>query len=137
MGSYVPQLGDRVVYFMELHRQHIEETMSSRSRAALPQWDDIGDLRFAEPCEVESIDYIISSAECSPSIARLTLVLSDPEQEVFGKQLVVDLPPPTSGYEEFLIQRERFDDAVERQWEIGSTCKVGWCDEGSRVLMLC
>lgn len=120
---YVPQLGDEIVYLIGVHQQWFDE--HPHNGTVMPHWAEIGDLRFAEPCKVTQIDYtILGGQEGKPTVARMRLSFSDITTRYFGSEIIVDAPPPNFGHEEFIIERTRWCDAIDKRWHAGDFCKV-------------
>lgn len=122
VGYYVPQMGDSVVYFSDLHREFCQVNPLLATALDL---DIADDLRFAEPCEVVGIGYeIFRDVDLSPTVARVKLRLTDEIR--FGDMsfLEVVIPPPIFGHEEFVVHQTLFRNAISHDWNVGDHCQV-------------
>ena len=55
---------------------------------------------------------------------RLRLVLADESSPLCGQEFSADLPPPQTGYGDFIILRSRWDAAMQQHWRVGDECQV-------------
>lgn len=59
----------------------------------------------------------------------MVLQFVDPNSSVFGKSFKLNLPDVT-GFPDFLVERTRFDAAMQRNWTRRDKCRVWWKNEG-------
>ncbi|KAK1291797.1 hypothetical protein QJS10_CPB17g01104 [Acorus calamus] len=121
---YIPQLGDEVAYLKQGHQEYLE---LCHSQEIGPWRMFIGNLRAVEFCRVESLDYsqVPGSGE---SCCKLTLEFTDPSSSVFGKIFKMTLPE-LRDFPDFLVERTRYDAAMERNWTHRDKCQVWWRDD--------
>ncbi|OIV95925.1 hypothetical protein TanjilG_27029 [Lupinus angustifolius] len=121
---YIPQLGDEVVYLRQGHQEYLDY---SRKRESGPWISLKGHVRAVEYCIVESIEYshVPGSGD---SCCKMTLQFVDPDSTVAGKCFKLTLPDLTS-FPDFLVERTRFDAAMQRNWTRRDKCKVWWKNE--------
>lgn len=118
---YIPQLGDEVVYLRQGHQEYID---NSHSREVGP-WKKIkGNIRAVEFCSVKDLEYatVPGSGE---SCCKMTLEFVDPTSNVAGKSFELTLPDLTD-FPDFLVERSRYDAAIERKWTTRDKCQVWW-----------
>lgn len=121
---YIPQQGDEVVYLRQGHQEYIEY---SRKRESGP-WVSLKEhLRAVEYCRVQSLEYshVPGSGD---SCCKMTLEFLDPNSSVVGKTFKLTLPEVT-GFPDFLVERTRFDAAIQRNWTRRDKCRVWWKNE--------
>ncbi|XP_027187963.1 uncharacterized protein [Cicer arietinum] len=121
---YIPQQGDEVVYLRQGHQEYIDY---SRKRESGP-WMSIKEhLRAVEYCRVQSLEYshVPGSGD---SCCKMTLQFVDPNSSVVGKTFKLTLPEVTS-FPDFLVERTRFDAAIQRNWTRRDKCRVWWKNE--------
>ncbi|CAL5184297.1 unnamed protein product [Lathyrus oleraceus] len=121
---YIPQLGDEVVYLRQGHQEYIDY---SRKRESGPWVSLKGHLRAVEYCRVQSLEYshVPGSGD---SCCKMTLQFVDPNSSVVGKTFKLTLPEVT-GFPDFLVERTRFDAAIQRNWTRRDKCRVWWKNE--------
>ncbi|KAK1278957.1 hypothetical protein QJS04_geneDACA007097 [Acorus gramineus] len=121
---YIPQLGDEVAYLKQGHQEYLE---LCHSHEIGPWRMFIGNLRAVEFCRVESLNYsqVPGSGE---SCCKLTLEFTDPSSSVFGKIFKMTLPE-LRDFPDFLVERTRYDAAMERNWTHRDKCQVWWRDD--------
>ncbi|XP_058723558.1 uncharacterized protein LOC131595268 [Vicia villosa] len=121
---YIPQQGDEVVYLRQGHQEYIDY---SRKRESGPWVSLAGHLRAVEYCRVQSLEYshVPGSGD---SCCKMTLQFVDPNSSVVGKTFKLTLPEVT-GFPDFLVERTRFDAAIERNWTRRDKCRVWWKNE--------
>ncbi|KAL5782167.1 hypothetical protein ACOSP7_007196 [Xanthoceras sorbifolium] len=124
-SRYIPQLGDEIVYLRQGHQEYINH---SRSREVGPWTTVNGNIRAVEFCKVENLEYAVTSGS-GDSCCKMTLKFIDPDSSVFHKTFKLTLPEVT-GFPDFLVERTRFDAAVQRNWTCRDKCKVWWKNEG-------
>uniref|UniRef100_A0A5B6ZS60 Putative bromodomain and WD repeat-containing protein 3 isoform X1 n=1 Tax=Davidia involucrata TaxID=16924 RepID=A0A5B6ZS60_DAVIN len=124
-SRYIPQQGDEVVY---LRQGHQEYASYSSSKDAGP-WKTIrGNIRAVEFCRVEGLEYSTRSGS-GESCCKMTLQFVDPSSSVAGKSFTLILPEVT-GFPDFLVERTRYDAAIQRNWTYRDKCQVWWKNEG-------
>ncbi len=79
-------------------------------------------MRPAEPASVVGVEYNI--AQDLDTWMRLRLTLADDSSPLCGREVTVDLPPPHTGYGDFVILRSRWDAAMQQRWRSGDDCQV-------------
>ncbi|KAL5097878.1 hypothetical protein RYX36_002205 [Vicia faba] len=121
---YIPQQGDEVIYLRQGHQEYIDY---SRKRESGPWVSLKGHLRAVEYCRVQSLEYshVPGSGD---SCCKMTLQFVDPNSSVVGKTFKLTLPEVT-GFPDFLVERTRFDAAIERNWTRRDKCRVWWKNE--------
>lgn len=124
-SRYIPQLCDEVVYLRQGHEEYISQ---SRSKEKAP-WKVLkGDIRAVEFCKVEDLEYSALSGS-GESCCKMTLQFVDPSSSVLGKSFKLTLPEVT-GFPDFLVERSRYDAAIERNWTCRDKCQVWWKNDG-------
>lgn len=92
-------------------------------------WTSIkGNIRAVEFCKVEGLEYS-SLAGSGDSCCKMTLQFVDPTSSVFHKSFKLTLPEVT-GFPDFLVERTRFDAAMQKNWTSRDRCRVWWKNEG-------
>ncbi|KAK9288906.1 hypothetical protein L1049_017375 [Liquidambar formosana] len=124
-SRYIPQQGDEVVYLRQGHQEYINYCQSTEAGP----WRSIkGDIRAVEFCKVEGLEYAILPGS-GDSCCRMTIQFVDPTSSVFRKTFKLTLPEVTS-FPDFLVERTRFDAAIQRNWTCRDKCQVWWKNEG-------
>ncbi|KAL9407657.1 hypothetical protein AB3S75_046236 [Citrus x aurantiifolia] len=123
-SRYIPQLGDEVVYLRQGHQEYINY---SGSREVGPWITVKGNIRAVEFCKVESLEYATASGS-GDSCCKMTLKFIDPTSSVSNMTFRLTLPEVT-GFPDFLVERTRFDAAIQRNWTCRDKCKVWWKNE--------
>ncbi|ONK63196.1 uncharacterized protein A4U43_C07F12390 [Asparagus officinalis] len=120
---YIPQLGDEVAYLRQGHEEYIKSSHRPCEGGPLK----IKGLNAVEFCKVQSLDYstLPGSGE---SCCKLVLELTDPASDGFGKTFKLTLPELVA-YPDFLVERSRYDAAIERNWRYRDKCQVWWRNE--------
>nr|GMD76560.1 PH-interacting protein [Ipomoea batatas] len=122
---YIPQQGDEVVYLRQGHEEYISEC-DLRGRRP---WETIrGNISAVEFCRVEALEYT-SRPGSGESCSKMTLKFIDPSSAVSGKTFQLTLPEVT-GFPDFLVERTKYDVAMERNWTTRDKCRVWWKNEG-------
>nr|XP_043640019.1 PH-interacting protein isoform X2 [Erigeron canadensis] len=121
---YIPQLGDEVVYFIQGHQDYIN---NSNSREIGPWRSLKGDIRDVEFCKVKDLEYSALSGS-GEGCCKMTLQFEDPTSNVVGKSFKLTLAEVT-GFPDFLVERSRYDAAMERDWRAHDKCQVWWKNE--------
>ncbi|KAJ4840685.1 hypothetical protein Tsubulata_048630 [Turnera subulata] len=124
-SRYIPQIGDEVVYLRQGHQEYIEYTST---KEPVP-WKSLkGNIRAVEFCKVERLDYATLPGS-GDSCCKMILKFVDPASSVFQKSFKLTLPEVT-GFPDSLVERTRFDAAIQRKWTCRGKCKVWWRNEG-------
>lgn len=80
-----------------------------------------------EFCKVQGLAYSSESGS-GDSCCKMTLEFVDPSSSVFGKSFKLTLPEVT-GFPDFLVERTRYDAAIQRNWTHRDKCNVWWKNE--------
>ncbi|KAJ6689796.1 hypothetical protein OIU85_006135 [Salix viminalis] len=124
-SHYIPQQGDELAYLRQGHQEYIDCMKSKESGP----WKTIkGNIRAVEFCKVETLEYA-PFAGSGDSCCKMTLKFIDPTSSAFQKSFKLTLPEIT-GFPDFLVERTRFDAAIQRDWSRRDKCKVWWKNEG-------
>lgn len=121
-------LGSFVIF--QGHQEYIEQKGSRVSRDSRedPPWISMkGSIRAVEFCKVETLEYSSESGS-GDSCCKMTLKFVDPSSSVFGKTFKLTLPEVT-GFPDFLVEKTRYDAAIQRNWTHRDKCKVWWKNE--------
>lgn len=86
-----------------------------------------GHVRAVEYCRVQSLEYS-HLAGSGDSCCKMTLQFVDPNSSVVGKSFKLTLPEVTN-FPDFLVERTRFDAAMQRNWTRRDKCRVWWRSE--------
>jgi hypothetical protein len=127
--SYVPQLGDEVVYVPHGHHAFLEHSVN---KAADRPWLSLGapgSWRHAEPARVCEMRYAISQDGRDETVAVLRLRLADPASSNFGAEFTIELPRLEDA--DFLVPAHRYRAASARRWRTDDRCAVCWQDAGA------
>ncbi|CAA0831983.1 Unknown protein [Striga hermonthica] len=120
---YIPQLGDEVVYLRQGHEDFLELTQAQESGP----WVKHGDkIRAVEVCSVENLKYTTQRGS-GDSCCLITLKFIDSFCSVFGRKFQLLLPE--LDFPDFIVERSRYDAAIERNWSTRDKCLVWWRDE--------
>ena len=79
-------------------------------------------MRPAEPAHVAGVEYTI--ARDLTTWMRLRLVIIDDSSPLHKREFTVDLPPPQTGYADFVILRSRWEAAMQQRCRAGDDCQV-------------
>ncbi|KAM0954425.1 putative transcription factor WD40-like family [Dioscorea sansibarensis] len=121
---YIPQQGDEVAYLRQGHEEYVK---AYRSQEPVP-WKFVkGSLKAVEFCKVRDLHYstLPGSGE---SCCKLTLEFTDLSSCGFGKAFKLTLPELVA-FPDFLVERARFEAAIERNWTHRDKCQVWWRNE--------
>ncbi|KAL2341692.1 hypothetical protein Fmac_009632 [Flemingia macrophylla] len=121
---YIPQQGDEVVYLRQGHQEYIDHC---RRRESGP-WVSLKEhIRAVEYCRVQGLEYshVPGSGD---SCCKMTLQFVDHNSSVVGKSFKLTLPEVTS-FPDFLVERTRFEAAMQRNWTRRDKCRVWWKNE--------
>ena len=111
--------------FFQGHQEYITHSASHE----LGPWISVkGIIRAVEFCKVEGLAYS-PLAGSGDSCCKMTLQFVDPTSPVFGKTFKLTLPEVT-GFPDFLVERTRYDAAIQRNWTSRDKCRVWWKNEG-------
>ncbi|KAK9673015.1 hypothetical protein RND81_12G140300 [Saponaria officinalis] len=123
-SRYIPQQGDEVAYLRQGHHEFLS---SSRTPVRAP-WDVLkGEIRAVEFCKVIELDYSTVPGS-GDSCCKLTLKFIDDSSSVSGKTFKLSLPE-VSGFPDFLVERTRYEAAIQRNWTTRDKCQVWWKNE--------
>ncbi|XP_068153954.1 bromodomain and WD repeat-containing protein 3 [Drosophila tropicalis] len=123
-APYYPQMGDEIVYFRQGHHRYLEAVRAKKvyklSHSSEP-WN-FHTLRDHELVRVIGIKYEIRP----PRLCCLKLAMIDDEGNMTGTTFKIkyhDMPDVL----DFLVLRQTFDLAVQRNWSIGDRfrCMIG------------
>ncbi|KZV17019.1 bromodomain and WD repeat-containing protein 3 [Dorcoceras hygrometricum] len=121
-SRYIPQLGDEVVYLRQGHKEYITQ---SGSRETGP-WETIKqNIKAVEFCRVQNLEYSTRPGS-GESCCKMTLKFVSPSNVVGSFKLTL---PEVTGYPDFLVEKSRYDAAMERNWTSRDKCKVWWKNE--------
>ncbi|XP_047175749.1 PH-interacting protein [Vigna umbellata] len=121
---YIPQQGDEVVYLRQGHQEYIDYCRKNESGP----WNSLkGHIRAVEYCRVQSLEYS-HLAGSGDSCCKMNLQFVDPNSSVVGKSFKLTLPEVTN-FPDFLVERTRFDAAMQRNWTRRDKCRVWWRSE--------
>ncbi|PON61920.1 Guanine nucleotide-binding protein, beta subunit [Parasponia andersonii] len=124
-SRYIPQLGDEVAYLRQGHQEYLEHLRQREH----PPWISVkGNLRDVEFCKVQDLEYS-SFAGSGESCCKMTLQFVDPSSDVYGRSFKMTLPEMT-GFPDFLVERTRYDAAIQRNWTHRDKCQVWWKNDG-------
>ncbi|KAL6505075.1 hypothetical protein OROGR_024892 [Orobanche gracilis] len=122
---YIPQLGDEVVYLRQGHEDYLELSQASESGP----WEIYRDdkIRAVEVCFVEDLKYT-SQPGSGESCCYITLKFMDTFCSAVGNEFRLILPE-LNDFPDFIVERSRYDAAMERNWTSRDKCLVWWRDE--------
>ncbi|KAL8232778.1 hypothetical protein R6Q57_002556 [Mikania cordata] len=122
---YIPQLGDEVAYFRQGHAEYIK----SQGLSERGPWKSFREyIRDVEICSVDELDYA-NLAGSGESGCKLKLKFIDPLSNVSGQTFSLTLPELVN-FPDFLVERTRYENSLQRIWSLGDKCSVWWRDEG-------
>ncbi|XP_031437768.1 LOW QUALITY PROTEIN: PH-interacting protein [Clupea harengus] len=114
---FTPQMGDEVYYFRQGHEAYVEMAKSNRIFSINPKkqpWHKM-ELREQELMKIVGMKYEVGL----PTLCCLKLAFLDPDTgRLTGGSFSMkyhDMPDVI----DFLVLRQQFDEARERQWQIG------------------
>ncbi|XP_039025713.1 LOW QUALITY PROTEIN: bromodomain and WD repeat-containing protein 3-like [Hibiscus syriacus] len=125
-SRYIPQLSDEIVY---LRQGHQEYTAHTGLKETGPWTSSKGGnmLRAVEFCRVEGLEYSTSPGS-GDSRCKMTLKFTDPSSSMFDRSFNLTFPDMTS-FPDFMVERTRFDAAMNKGWSPRAKCKVWWKDD--------
>ncbi|XP_047254619.1 PH-interacting protein isoform X2 [Capsicum annuum] len=124
---YIPQLGDEVVYFRQGHQEYIEYSDSSEPG---PWTKNAAAVQAVEICLVKHLSYATLPGS-GDSCCKVTLQFIDTSSPVSGHKFKLTLPELVN-FPDFLIERSRYEAAMERNWSYRDKCLVWWRDESEQ-----
>ncbi|KAI1897649.1 hypothetical protein AGOR_G00085440 [Albula goreensis] len=114
---FIPQMGDEVYYFRQGHEAYVEMAKKNKIYSINPKkqpWHKM-ELREQELMKIVGIKYEVGL----PTLCCLKLAFLDPDTgKLTGGSFSMkyhDMPDVI----DFLVLRQQFDDARDRQWRIG------------------
>ncbi|KAJ8573705.1 hypothetical protein K7X08_010216 [Anisodus acutangulus] len=123
---YIPQLGDEVVYFRQGHQEYIEYASSEPG-----PWTQIAaEVQAVEICLIKHLSYATLPGS-GESCCKVTLQFKDNSSPVVGQKFKLTLPELLN-FPDFLIERSRYETAMERNWSYRDKCLVWWRDESEQ-----
>ncbi|GAV70868.1 WD40 domain-containing protein/Bromodomain domain-containing protein [Cephalotus follicularis] len=123
-SRYIPQQGDEVAYLRQGHQEYLD----SGGLKELGPWKSMkGNLRAVEFCNIEGLEYSTLPGS-GDSCCKMRLKFVDPDSSVFHKVFKLTLPEVTS-FPDFLVERSRFESAMQRNWTCRDRCRVWWKNE--------
>ncbi|KAL4025081.1 hypothetical protein IC575_013457 [Cucumis melo] len=125
-SRYIPQLGDEVAYLRQGHQEYIEYCCANycNTKDMGPWTSNRGTIRAVEFCKVVELVYS-TSAGSGDSCCKMLLKFIDPSSDVFLQLFKLTLPELTS-FPDFLVEKSRFEAAMQRNWTFRDKCKVWW-----------
>ncbi|CAA3012123.1 bromodomain and WD repeat-containing 1 isoform X1 [Olea europaea subsp. europaea] len=124
-SRYIPQKGDEIVYLRQGHQEY----MSYLNLKDMGPWKTIkGNIRAVEFCRVEDLEYSTHPGS-GESCCKMTVKFVDPSSDVVGKSFKLTLPEVTE-FPDFLVERSRYNAAVQRNWTSRDKCQVWWKNAG-------
>ncbi|MCD7449439.1 hypothetical protein HAX54_052146 [Datura stramonium] len=124
---YIPQLGDEVVYFRQGHQEYIEYSDSSEPG---PWTKNAAAVQAVEICLVKHLSYATLPGS-GESCCKVTLQFIDTSSPVVGQKFKLTLPELVN-FPDFLIERSRYETAMDRNWSYRDKCLVWWRDESEQ-----
>ncbi|CAN4113406.1 unnamed protein product [Withania somnifera] len=121
---YIPQLGDEVAYFRQGHQEYIEYSEPS------PWTKNAAAVQAVEICLVKHLSYATLPGS-GESCCKVILQLIDTSSAVPGQKFKLTLPELVN-FPDFLIERSRYEAAMERKWSHRDKCLVWWRDESEQ-----
>lgn len=119
-ARYIPQFGDEVAYVRQGHQEFLE---LHKVNEPGPWVIYDNSLRAVESCRVAELDYAI--LDSGDTCCNLTLEFSDCNSHFRGKTFWLSLPELTD-FPDFLVEKSRYDAAIDRSWTHRDRCKVWW-----------
>ncbi|XP_023526980.1 bromodomain and WD repeat-containing protein 1-like isoform X2 [Cucurbita pepo subsp. pepo] len=125
-SRYIPQLGDEVAYLRQGHQEYIDHCCANycHTKDMGPWTATRGTIRAVEFCKVVELVYS-TSAGSGDSCCKMLLKFIDPASSVYLQSFKLTLPELTS-FPDFLVERTRFEAAMQRNWTFRDKCKVWW-----------
>jgi len=94
-------------------------------------WNRIKGLKAVELCKIQGLDYATYRGS-GESCCKLTIEFVDCTSSGFGKTFMITLRELVN-FPDFLVERTRYEAAMERNWTHRDKCKVWWRDEEGQV----
>ncbi|GAB2265780.1 hypothetical protein Dimus_000816 [Dionaea muscipula] len=124
-SRYIPQQGDQVVYLRQGHQEYIDSSHSSERGP----WEYLKcDIQAVEFCKVVDLDYSTLPGS-GDSCCKMKLEFIDSSSSACSKTFKLTLPEVIS-FPDFLVERTRYEAAVQRNWTARDKCQVWWKNEG-------
>lgn len=127
---YIPQKGDEVAFLRQGYDDYLESPknhIGARRSTELGAWRSLkGGLRAVEFCKVIDLDYSTLPGS-GDSCCKINLKFIDLQSGVLGKTLKLTMPELID-FPDFIIERTRYDAAINRNWTIRDKCRVWWTD---------
>lgn len=112
---------------MQGHQGYIE---SSGTREPGPWLKYRDAVRAVEFCVVSELKYKTHPGS-GESCCIISLKFTDPDSNLAGQKFRLTLPE-LDNFPDFIIERTRYDAAMERNWMVGDKCRVWWREEGGQ-----
>lgn len=114
---------DVVLRKLQGHQEYIESSQSSEQGP----WSAITDMNPVEICKVENLDYATLPGS-GESCCKITLRFTDPSSIAWNKSFRVTLPELID-FPDFIVEKMRYIDSIERNWTHRDKCRVWWRNE--------
>ena len=156
--SYLPQIGDMVVYCVQGHQEYLKyfpiseapPWRSDKVHWRIPDWPYV-------LCRVDELEYKFPNLSTSsiadeygesvkiPIVMEVTLsMLSVPLKNASSRRLWYDLPGRTNPFQfhvalqphdlpEFLILQQRFEAGVKTSWSVGDTVRAAFTGDSGDI----
>ncbi|CAF0813240.1 unnamed protein product [Adineta ricciae] len=120
-SPYIPQIGDTVMYFVQGHELYINEVKDKKmyeiDEKTLP-WNKSESLDAVECATVIGVSISFSDKQ-PPRVINVRLQLLDPNTlEATSQRLSVKFHD-VDGIADFIILKQHYDHALQRDWEAG------------------
>lgn len=111
------------------HQEYLDETQQEQK---VPWRTLKSPIRAVEFCRITQLDYSIVQ-ETGRTCCDLTLKFTDANSRVVGKSFKLTLPELTN-FPDFIVERSRYDGAMQKGWGPRDKCQVWWgSDESGSV----
>ncbi|KAK9147036.1 hypothetical protein Sjap_006939 [Stephania japonica] len=106
-----------------------QEYAAACSRSSEGPWRTLkGSLRAVEFCKVDELHY--ASVPSGESCCKMMLEFVDPSSNVVGKKFKLTYPELLE-FPDFLVEKTRYEAALERNWTTRDKCLVWWRDDNA------
>lgn len=106
------------------HQEYIESSCSYNTGP----WKSFGEsIRAVETCLVDDLDYA-SVPGSGENCCKVTLRFIDSFSTLFGQKFKLTLPELIN-FPDFLVEKTRYDAALNRSWTPRDKCLVWWRDD--------
>ncbi|CAN0855480.1 Bromodomain and WD repeat-containing protein 1 [Linum grandiflorum] len=123
-SRYIPQLGDEVAYLRQGHQEYMDAVLCKENRP----WQSLkGNVKEVEFCRVDGLDYATLPGS-GDSCCKMTLKVVDSHSHVHDKTFKLTLPELTD-FPDFIVERSRYEAALQRNWTCRDKCMVWWNDD--------